>query len=380
MSLLFTRSLRYTMGTELELQLIDKADTRLSDKADMVLADVGNRKQIKHELTKSMIELNSSVHSSVSELYKELTQLARNVKEVARSHQCEITGGGRHLDSNWREQIISDLQRHQRLADRYGYITKMACVFGQHIHIGVDNGDDAIYLCHALLPYLPHLVALSASSPWLDGEDTSFASSRFTGQNAFLNSELPECVYHWDEFTTFYSELLDTGVIKSIKDIYWYVRPQPELGTVEVRICDMPLTIYHAVMLTGYCKMLVRFLLHNRQDIVKKHRAIEKYNIFNARRDGLQASYANVLTRQHQPLSEHLLHTLDALEIFASEEDDHAVLQYMKHYVKTGVNDADRIRGMIRHAMALDVVMEQMRKMLFTIPPQCRNWQPQIPM
>lgn len=378
MSLLFTRSQRYTMGTELELQLIDKTDARLSDKADIVLADVDNREQIKHELTKSMIELNSSVHSSVTELHKELTRIARDVREVARKHGCEITGGGRHLDGDWREQVISDLQRHQRLAERYGYITKMACVFGQHIHIGVDNGDEAIYLCHALLPYLPHLVALSASSPWLDGEDTRFASSRFTGQNAFLNSELPEHVYNWNEFTAFYGELLDARIIKSIKDIYWYVRPQPELGTVEVRICDMPLTIYHAVMLTGYCKMLVRFLLHNRRDIVKKHRAIEKYNIFNARRDGLQASYVNVLTRQRQPLSEHLLYTLDALAVAACEEDDHAVLQYMRHYVQTGINDADRIRGMIRHAVALDAVMEQMRKMLLTMPAQWKS--PQRPM
>lgn len=371
MILPFTRSLRLTMGTELELQLINRTDAKLSDKADIVLADVDNREQIKHELTQSMIELNSSVHSSVTELFEESARLARSVREVAREHGCEIIGGGRHLDGDWREQVISELQRHQRLADRYGYITKMACVFGQHIHIGVDNGDEAIYLCHALIPYLPHLVALSASSPWLvDGEDTRFASSRFTGQNAFLNSELAENVYNWDEFTAFYGELLDAGIIKSIKDIYWYIRPQPELGTVEIRICDMPLTIYHAVMLTGYCKMLVRFLLHNRQDMVKKHRAIEKYNIFNARRDGLQASYVNILTCQRQPLSEHLLYTLDALTVSACEEDDHAVLQYMRHYVQTGVNDADRIRGMIRHAVELDVVMEQMRKMLFAIPQQ----------
>ncbi len=370
MSLPFTRSRPLTMGTELELQLIDKIDTRLADKADIVLTNVNNRQQIKHELTQSMIELNSSVHSSVSELYEELTQLAYNVRAVARKHGCDITGGGRHLDSDWREQVISDLQRHQRLANRYGYITKMACVFGQHIHIGVKDGNDAIYLCHALLPYLPHLIALSASSPWLDGEDTCFASSRFTGQNAFLNSELPENVYNWDEFINFYNELTNAEIIKDIKDIYWYIRPQPELGTVEIRICDMPLTIYHAVMLTGYSKMLVRTLLLDRQNIVKKHRAIEKYNIFNARRDGLQASYINELTRQREPLAGHLLRTLGTLASSASEADDHTVLRYIKHYVEKGINDADRIRGMIRHAAELDVVMDQMKKMLLTRPDQ----------
>ena len=367
-SLPFTRSLRFTTGTELELQLIDRNDTRLVDKADIVLADMAHTQQIKHELTKSMIELNSSVHSSVFKLHEELSLLACNVREVARKHGCDVTGGGRHLDGDWREQVISDLQRHQNLAVRYGYITKMACVFGQHIHIGVQGGDDAIYLCHALIPYLPHLVALSASSPWLDGVDTSFSSSRFTGQNAFLNSELIENIYNWDEFVVFYNEMVDVGIIKSIKDIYWYVRPQPALGTIEIRICDMPLTIFHAAMLTGYSKILAQYLLANRTNIVKKHHAIEKYNIFNARRDGLQASYVNTLTRQRQSLASQILQTVENLSLRTHSDEDKYVLQYIARYVKKGINDSDRIRSMIKRAVDLNTVMERMRKMLLSAP------------
>ena len=367
-SLPFTRSLRFTTGTELELQLIDRSDARLVDKADVVLADMQNSQQIKHELTKSMLELNSSVHTSVLELHEELSLLVRNVREVARKHGCDVTGGGRHLDGDWREQVISDLQRHQNLAVRYGYITKMACVFGQHIHIGVQEGDEAIYLCHALIPYLPHLVALSASSPWLDGVDTSFSSSRFTGQNAFLNSELIENIYSWDEFIQFYSEMVDIGIIKSIKDIYWYVRPQPALGTIEIRICDMPLTIFHAAMLTGYSKILAQYLLANRVKIVKKHHAVEKYNIFNARRDGLQASYVSTVNNQRQPLASQILHTVENLSSFTYNDEDNYVLHYIAKYVKKGVNDSDRIRHMIKRAMHLNTVMERMRKMLLSAP------------
>lgn len=367
-SLPFTRSLRFTTGTELELQLIDRSDARLVDKADVVLADMQNSQQIKHELTKSMLELNSSVHTSVLEMHAELSLLARNVREVAWTHGCDVTGGGRHLDGDWREQVISDLQRHQNLAERYGYITKMACVFGQHIHIGVQDGDEAIYLCHALIPYLPHLVALSASSPWLDGVDTSFSSSRFTGQNAFLNSELIENIYSWDEFIQFYSEMVDIGIIKSIKDIYWYVRPQPALGTIEIRICDMPLTIFHAAMLTGYSKILAQYLLANRVKIVKKHHAVEKYNIFNARRDGLQASYVSTVNNQRQPLASQILHTVENLSSFTYSDEDNYVLHYIAKYVKKGVNDSDRIRHMIKRAMHLNTVMERMRKMLLSAP------------
>ncbi len=367
-SLPFTRSLRFTTGTELELQLINSSDARLVDKADVVLADMQHSQQIKHELTKSMLELNSSVHTSVLEMHGELSLLARNVREVARKHGCDVTGGGRHLDGDWREQVVSDLQRHQNLAERYGYITKMACVFGQHIHIGVHDGDEAIYLCHALIPYLPHLVALSASSPWLDGVDTSFSSSRFTGQNAFLNSELIENLYGWDEFNRFYNEMVDIGIIKSVKDIYWYVRPQPALGTIEIRICDMPLTIFHAAMLTGYSKIVAQFLLANRVDIVKKHHAVEKYNIFNARRDGLQASYVRTMHNQRQPLASHILGCVETLASFTHGDEDNYVLQYIAKYVRKGVNDSDRIRHLIKRAVDLNTVMERMRKMLLSAP------------
>lgn len=364
----FTRSQQFTTGTELELQLTDSVNTRLVDKADLVLADMNGGRQIKHELTKSMIELNSSVHTSVYALHEELSALVRNVREVTAKHNCDVTGGGRHLDSDWREQVISDLQRHQHLAERYGYITKMACVFGQHIHIGVREGNDAIYLCHALIPYLPHLVALSASSPWLDGVDTSFSSSRFTGQNAFLNSELIEHIYSWDEFIAFYNELSGTGIIRSIKDIYWYVRPQPALGTVEIRICDMPLTVFHAAMLTGYCKILVRYLIEHQSNIIKKHHAIEKYNIFIARRDGLQATYINTGTNTRQHLSDHILYTAERLSSFTANEEEYQVLQYISDYVKKGINDSDRIRRMIKRAVDLNVVVKKMRKMLLSVP------------
>lgn len=375
MPLPFTSSQRFTMGTELELQLTDRDSACLVDKADLVLADIGHNSKIKHELTKSMIEINSSVHTSIMALHSEIMQLAMTIRTTADKHGCDITGGGRHLNGGWREQVISEPQRYQDLANRYGYITKMACVFGQHIHIGVNDGDEAIYLCHALIPYLPHLIALSASSPWLDGEDTHFSSSRFTGQNAFLNSELPERVYDWNEFTDLYEELKDTGIIKSIKDLYWYVRPQPGFGTVEIRICDMPLTLFHATMLTGYSKMLVRFLLEEKQDIIQPHYAIEKYNIFNSRRDGLQAKYiCNSEQRcQRMALAEHILQTVNKLTERTVMKEDMFVLRYIKRYVNKGVNDSDSIRNMIRYSVVLNTVTKKMRKVLFAVPREYRS-------
>ncbi|SQB29278.1 carboxylate-amine ligase [Citrobacter koseri] len=112
----------------------------------------------------------------------------------------------------------------------------------------------------------------------------------------------------------------------------------PALGTIEIRICDMPLTIFHAAMLTGYSKILAQYLLANRTNIVKKHHAIEKYNIFNARRDGLQASYVNTLTRQRQSLASQILQTVENLSLRTHSDEDKYVLQYIARYVKKGAS------------------------------------------
>ncbi|MBB1235871.1 carboxylate--amine ligase, partial [Klebsiella pneumoniae] len=124
----------------------------------------------------------------------------------------------------WRKQVISDNARYRQLASRFGYLSKLACVFGQHIHLGVNDGDEAMYLCHALTPYFPQLIALSASSPLYQGVDTRFASSRFSAQNSFPNYGCLEHIYSWHEFNAYYERLNAAGVIESVKDIYWDAR------------------------------------------------------------------------------------------------------------------------------------------------------------
>ncbi|MNT29015.1 Glutamate--cysteine ligase [compost metagenome] len=137
----------------------------------------------------------------------------------------------------------------------------------------------------------------------------------------------------------------------------------------------MPLTLFHATMLTGYSKMLVRFLLEERQKIVRPHYAIEKYNIFNARRDGLHAKYIYSLAPKCQriALAEHIHKMNDILAARTDMKEDLFVLQYIKNYVYKGVNDSDSIRNMIKHSVAINTVSKKMRKVLFAIPREARS-------
>ncbi|SVK47953.1 Carboxylate-amine ligase YbdK [Acinetobacter baumannii] len=191
MPLTFKPSERLSIGTEIELQLVDDEHYDLTDRADRVVSAVGDRRRVKHELTKSMVELNSSVHRDLDALHAELRALTDTVRRSARRQGCDVCGGGRHLSNDWRKQVISDNARYRQLASRFGYLSKLACVFGQHIHLGVNDGDEAMYLCHALTPYFPQLIALSASSPLYQGVDTRFCQLPFQRTEFFPQLRLP---------------------------------------------------------------------------------------------------------------------------------------------------------------------------------------------
>ena len=122
MPLTFKRSERLSIGTEIELQLVDDERYDLTDRADRVVSAVGDRRRVKHELTKSMVELNSSVHRDLDELHAELRALTETVRRSAQRQSCDVCGGGRHLSNDWRKQVISDSARYRQLASRFGYL------------------------------------------------------------------------------------------------------------------------------------------------------------------------------------------------------------------------------------------------------------------
>jgi glutamate---cysteine ligase / carboxylate-amine ligase len=182
------------------------------------------------------------------------------------------------------------------------------------VHVGVGSGDLAIELTQRLLPYIPHFIALSAASPFAQGEDTAFETSRLHAVAMFpLSGHMPR-LRDWQDFCTYFAEMKSYGIVESIKDFYWDIRPKPEYGTVEVRIFDTPLTVEMAAALAALVQTLSMHLLHSDAekntpvgDIASTR--VYGYNRFQACRFGFEAQLANPHTRQ----SEHLGASLQAL-------------------------------------------------------------------
>src|SRR5260221_2408023 len=181
MPLDFKSSEPLTIGIELELMVLNRHDDSLARGAQDLLARLEKMAlngEVKPEITESMIEVNSAVTRSYAELLTGLERGRDAIVIAADRLNLAIAGGGSHPFHKWAERRIFPTERFQRVSSLYGYLAKQFTVFGQHIHVGVANGDEAVYLTHHLAPYVPHFIALSAASPFSQGEDTSFETSR----------------------------------------------------------------------------------------------------------------------------------------------------------------------------------------------------------
>jgi len=365
----FRRSEAFTFGVELELQIVNRRDFDLCGGAPDLLRLIDKQAhsgEIKPEITQSMLEIATSVHRTHADMLTELVELRDLVVRQAERLNLGIAGGGAHPFQRWSDRRIYAAPRFQHLSELYGYLAKQFTVFGQHIHIGCESGERAIALIHALSRYIPHFIALSASSPFLQGVDTAFDSARLNSVNAFpLSGHLPP-VRGWGEFEAYFESMRALKVVESMKDFYWDIRPKPEYGTVEVRVCDTPLTVERAAALAAFGQALARCLLETGPPTLDPdlYRAYG-YNRFLACRFGLEAELIDVQRRDKVPLREDLLDTLRLVRGFASDLSAAQALDELAAQVERGVNDSTWLRETYRSTGALGDVVRS----------QCQAWQ-----
>jgi carboxylate-amine ligase len=344
----FKSSAALSMGVELELQILNNRDFNLArDAADLIgLVDKSPHPgEIKPEITESMVELNSSIHTRHAALADELRALRDCVARAARRLNVCIAGGGSHPFHKWSERRIYPTERFNHLLETYGYLAKQFTVFGQHVHVGCPSGDDAVYLTHMLSRYVPHMIALSVSSPFQQGADTGFQSSRLNTVSAFPLSGTIPFVETWDAFRAYFDKMRGFGIVESMKDFYWDIRPKPEYGTVEVRVFDTPLMVERAAALGAFVQALARWMLTDRPrrpspDLYLVYR----YNRFQACRYGLAGKFIDYETQAHGTLRDDLLETFRLLAPHAVALDSRAALDELRATVESGWTDARWLR------------------------------------
>jgi glutamate---cysteine ligase / carboxylate-amine ligase len=239
----FHSSERASLGVEWELQLVDRETRELSSGAVEILEEIRppgaeEHPKAKHELLQSTIEIITGVCGTVAEAKADLAGTLAEVVAAADRRGLGVMCAGSHPFTRWDSQQISPKERYAALVERMQWLARRLQIFGVHVHVGVRAPEKAIPIVNALTQYLPHFLALSASSPFWSGCDTGLASARTKVFEGMPTGGLPHQLADWSEFEEYMATLIRAGAIESVREVWWDVRPHPEFGTVELRVCD----------------------------------------------------------------------------------------------------------------------------------------------
>ena len=249
-----------TLGVELEVSLVDLQSRNLAPRAPEVLERLTDSQHSKPELFRTIIELNTDVCNSVAEVRKDLQGRLDVLRAVLEPMGLGMLCTGSHPIADWRHMPITDDARYRNLVETMAWPARRLLICGVHVHVGVKSGEHAVAVMNALTVFLPHFLALSASSPYWHGIDTGMASCRSKVFEGLPTAGLPPATTNWNEFVSLMRTFLAAGSIKSIREIWWDIRPHPTFGTVELRICDGINTLSEICSLVALVQSFVAYM------------------------------------------------------------------------------------------------------------------------
>jgi glutamate---cysteine ligase / carboxylate-amine ligase len=289
----------FPLGLEEEFQLIDSESYQLRPYIHPLLEKgiscFGNH--IKAECFQSMVELITGIHQNISTLGDEVYTQRASLAHLVQDDSVALLSAGLHPTSAWQDQLITENERYYAIKDEQREVGRSNVYFGLHVHIGIQDQETMIALINQARTWLPHLLALSANSPFFEGRLTGFKAYRpILRARAFYRQGIPAIYSSWADLERYMDSLIAVGLIKGCRDIWWDIRPHLIYSTIEIRICDMPLTLEDTLSIAALCQALIAklFWLHLRgKSVAILPREYIEENKWRAARDGMAATLIN---------------------------------------------------------------------------------------
>jgi carboxylate-amine ligase len=251
---------RYTVGIEEELMILDPSSFDLVNAIDSILGGEPASGEIKPEFLESVLEIATVPCPTVPAVAQELAELRAVARDRAQARNLRVGAAGTHPFARWEDQRVVSDDRYRGLVRSLGFVARQELVFGMHVHVGMADPEEAVYVANGLRPHIPLLIALSANSPLWRGEPTGLMSSRVPIFRAFPRVGLPPRFEDWADFARRVTTLTDSGVIEDYTFLWYDVRPHPRLGTIEIRAMDSQTRVEHTVALSAFVISLVKLL------------------------------------------------------------------------------------------------------------------------
>jgi carboxylate-amine ligase len=333
----------FTLGVEEEFQIIDPETWDLRSHVSELLAS-GNRafgENIKRELHQSIVEVGTRICENVAELAEEIIKTRRDLADSAERVGLRIAAAGTHPFADWKNQVVSPGERYQTIIEELQQLARSLLIFGLHIHVGMPDRETTIELMNEARYFLPHLLALSTSSPFWMGRDTGLKSFRTTVFRRFPRTGIPDHFGSWGEYESHVRLLVETHCIDDGKRIWWDLRPHPHFGTLEFRVCDVPTRPRDTIAIAALAQaILVKLHRLRRRNLGFRpyRRALIDENKWRASRWGMEGNLIDWGKRTEVPMRDLAIEILEFVDDVVDELGSRREVEHIRTIVKEGTS------------------------------------------
>src|SRR6266498_4112548 len=352
----------FTVGVEEEFQIVDPTTWELRSHVSELLASSAPAfgDQVKREMHQSIVEVGTKICSSIGELAEEIIKNRRDLADAAERVGLRVAAAGTHPFSNWMDQVITPGERYENIVHELQQLARSLLIFGLHVHVAMPDKHATIDIMNAARYFLPHVLALSTSSPFWAGRETGLKSYRTAIFRRFPRTGVPDHFGSWGEYESYIDLLVDLHCIDNGKKIWWDLRPHPTFGTLEFRICDVPTRIDETICLAAIMQAVVvklHRLYTKNMGFRLYRRALIEENKWRAARWGIDGNLIDFGKREEVPMRDLALELVEFVDDVVDELGSRREVSYVHTILREGTS-ADRQLRVFRETGSLQAVTQ----------------------
>jgi carboxylate-amine ligase len=340
---------QFTLGIEEEFQIVDPKTRELRSHVSEILEEgkllLGEK--IKPEMIQSMIEVGTGVCANIQEARADLSRLRFIISDLAHNKGLEIVAASTHPFSKWSEQEIYDGARYKLLVDELQMVARSLLIFGVHVHVGVPDLDRRIQIMNAARYFLPHVLALTTSSPFWLGFNTGLKSYRSEVFKKFPRTEIPDEFESYQQYQTYVDLLIKMNCIENGSKIWWDVRPHHLFPTLEFRICDIPTRVDDTIAIAALFQAIVaklNLLTEGNLGFRVYHRRLILENKWRAIRYGLDGKLLDLGKQKEVPVRDLIRELLEFVDDVVDPLGSRSEIEHIYTILERGTSADEQLR------------------------------------
>lgn len=368
---------KFTLGIEEEFQIVDPQTRELKSHVSEILEEgvllLGEK--VKPEMIQSMIEVGTGVCHNIQEAREDISKLRCIISALAKKKGMEIVAASTHPFSKWSEQAIFEHDRYKLLVQELQMVARSLLIFGVHVHVGVEDLDRRIHIMNASRYFLPHVLAMTTSSPFWLGFNTGLKSYRSEVFKKFPRTDIPDHFESDQQFQSYVNLLVKMNCIQDATKIWWDIRPHPKFPTLEFRVCDIPTRVDDTIAVAALFQAIVcklDTLIEKNLGFRLYHRRLIQENKWRAIRYGLDGMLLDLGKQKEVPVKDLIRELLEFVDDVVDELDSRKEIEHIHTILDRGTSADEQLKVFEESGGDFNAVVDMLIKnTMENVPEKC---------